>query len=71
MTCGKVWHYRAEGKRDPIPRIDQSGMRIAMDTIITLKSHARAEWHDHGFNSKTYADHIKRHYNNFTTTGNL
>lgn len=60
-TCAKVIHYRASASRDLIPYIDGEGAEREKDTIVELKSHAKAPWHDHPIISPTYRDPIKFH----------
>jgi RHS repeat-associated protein len=54
-TCAQVTHYRnASARRDFIPRLDKSGAKREIETIINLDSHPEAAFFDHEFQSLTY-----------------
>jgi len=64
-SCGQVIHFIAGAHRDPIPRIDQSGMERSKDTIVELESSSKAPIHDHSFSSKTYRRDLIRLISNY------
>ena len=58
-TCARVKHYRVRLLRDFIPYNDSLGEEREEHTIITVKSHKDAPFHDHPLQSPTYRDGIK------------
>ncbi|MBS0622015.1 MAG: DUF687 family protein [Verrucomicrobia bacterium] len=64
-TCAQVIHYRAEGWRDFVPRLDRAGAKREKDTIVTLASHPDAAAFDHAFMSPTYQKLLKQQIINY------
>lgn len=64
-TCADVFHYRAKAQRDFVPRLDKAGIQRAQGTIVDLKSHPKAPWHDHPFMSPTYRKPLKQHLDSY------
>lgn len=68
-TCADVIHYRAEARRDLVPRLDIFGAWRAKDTTIDLKSHPNAQDHDHGIASPTYDEPLRKHIGKYIKSG--
>jgi hypothetical protein len=67
-TCAKVIHYRAEWRRDFLPRLDRAGDKREKDTIVNLSSHSNASAFDHEFMSPTYQKELRKHIKNYIKT---
>lgn len=68
-TCAKVIHYRAGIFRDFVPRLDIFGSMRSRDNTVTLKSHPKAKFFDHGFMSPTYQIKIREHLDTYINSG--
>lgn len=64
-TCAQVIHYRANAKRDFVPRLDWSGAIREKGTTIDLSSHPDAARFDHTFQSPTYQIRLRQHITNY------
>lgn len=68
-TCGGVRHYLS--KNDFVPKIDISGARKFASTIYTLDPHPNATWPDHGLESPTFFEPLRRTIEEYLKTGRI
>ena len=63
FLCNSRVHYVS--KRDFIPYLDINGYYNNKDSIIRIKPHPDANFHDHNFDSLTYEQYLRKDINNF------